>query len=124
MDNGQLLPMLGSFLAGGVLAAGGVNAWLSGRARREAQRHQQAEQALQLAGQQLTQARHQIEQLQRENHQLRLAVKPTPRAAPAPEAPVDAAEAARLYAESKLQPPPAKVQPQAFKDTVVLRRTE
>ena len=123
MDNGQLLPLLGGFLVGGVLAAGGVNAWLSKRAKREAQRHLQAEQALQLAGQQLTQARNQIEQLQRENHQLRLAVRPTPRSAPAPEAPVNAAEATRLYAESKMQPQPAKETPQAFKDTVVLRRT-
>ena len=124
MDNGQLLPVLGSFLVGGLLAAGGVHAWLSSRAKRETQRHLQAEQALQLAGQQLTQARKQIEQLQRENHELRLAIRPAPRSAPAAEAPQDPAEAARLYAESKLQPQPAKEKPQAFKDTVVLRRTE
>ncbi|MFG6429451.1 hypothetical protein [Roseateles sp. LYH14W] len=124
MDNDQLLPLLGGLLVGGPLAAGAVYARMSSRAKREAQRHLQAEQALQLAGQQLTQARKQIEQLQRENHELRLAVRPAPRPAPPPEAPVDPAEAARLYAESKLQPQPAKPKPEAFKDTVVLRRTE
>lgn len=124
MDNGSLLPLLGGTLMGGLLAAGGVYARMSGRARREAQRHLQAEQALQLAGQQLTQARKQIEQLQRENHELRLAVRPAPRPAPPPEAPVDPAEAARLYAESRLHPQPDKPKPEAFKDTVVLRRTE
>lgn len=123
MDNGQLLPLLGGALVGGLLAAGGVYARLTSRAKREAQRHLQAEQALQLAGQQLTQARKQIEQLQRENHELRLAVRPAPRPAPPPEAPVDPAEAARLYAESKLHPQPAKEKPKAFKDTVVLRRS-
>ncbi|RZL38350.1 MAG: hypothetical protein EOP35_05955 [Rubrivivax sp.] len=123
MDDGQLLPLVGSFLTGGAVAAGGLYAWLSSRARRQAQRHLQAEQALQLAGQQLTQARKQIEQLQRDNHELRLVVRPAPRpATPPAEAPVDAAEAARLYAESRLQPQPAKPAPQAFKDTVVLRR--
>ena len=123
MDNGQLLLVLGAFLGGGLLGAGGLFAWSSGRARREARRLAQAEQALQLSGQHLTQARRQIEQLQRENHELRLAVRPAPRPAAAPEAPVDVAEAARLYAESKLQPQPAKDKPQAFKDTVVLRRS-
>lgn len=124
MDNSQFLPLLGGILIGGLLAAAAVYAWLSGRLKLEQQRLQQGDQARQLAGQQLTQARKQIEQLQRENHELRLAVRPTPRPAPPPmvEPAVDAAEAARRYAESKLKPPAPAEEPQAFKDTVVLRR--
>ncbi|MBI3350787.1 MAG: hypothetical protein HY020_26760 [Burkholderiales bacterium] len=125
MDNGQWLPLLGSFVLGALLGAGGVFAWLSRRVKRDQQRVLHVEQARQLAAQQVTQARKQVEQLQRENHELRLAVRPAPRAAPAPavEPQVDAAEAARLYAESKLNPQAAKEKPQAFKDTVVLRRS-
>lgn len=123
MDNGQLLPVLGGFLVGGVVAAGGMFGWLSRQIKRERQRVHNVEQARQLSAQQLTQARKQIEQVQRENHELRLAVRPAPRAAPAPEAPVNAAEAARLYAESRMQPVPPKEVPKAFKDTVVLKRS-
>lgn len=122
MDNGQWLPLLGGVVAGGLAGAGGVYAWLSGRMKVEAQRHQQAEHARQQSAQQLTQTRKQIEQLQRENHELRLAVRPAPRPAPPPELPIDAAEAARRYAESKLKPPEPAEQPKAFKDTVVLPR--
>ncbi|MCE4554672.1 hypothetical protein [Pelomonas cellulosilytica] len=122
MDNDQLWPLLGGLLAGGMLAAVGAYAWLSGRIRQETQRHQATEQARQLGAQQLTQARRQIEQLQRENHELRLAVRPAPRPAPRAEAPVDPAEAARLYAEAKLNPAAADV-PKAFKDTELLDRS-
>lgn len=124
MDNGQLLPLLGSFLLGAALGAGALFAWVSRQLKRERQRVHNVEQARQLSAQQLTQARKQIEQVQRENHELRLAVRPTPRAAPAPEpqAVQDPAEAARLYAESKLNPQAAE-KPQAFKDTVILKRT-
>ncbi|MFX7992764.1 hypothetical protein ABTK58_19870, partial [Acinetobacter baumannii] len=64
----------------------------------------------------------QVEQLQRECHELRLAVRPAPRPTPAPQPIQDPAEAARLYAESKLTPQAATERPQAFKDTVVLKR--
>lgn len=126
MDNSQWLPTLGALLLGAVLGAGAIYGWLSSQLRRERQRVQHVEQARQLSAQQLTQARKQIEQLQREHHELRLAVRPTPRPAPAPpvEPAVDVAEAARLYAESKMQPAPAKEMPKAFKDTVVLKRSE
>ncbi|MGQ3054169.1 MAG: hypothetical protein ACT6S0_20505 [Roseateles sp.] len=123
MDKNQLLPLLGGFLLGGLVAAGSLWAWLSRQLRRERQRVHNVEQARQLSAQQLTQARKQIEQVQRENHELRLAVRPTPRPAPAVEAPVDAADAARLYAEARMQPAPPKETPKAFKDTVVLRRS-
>ncbi len=123
MDNSYTMQLLGGLLLGAVLSGGAVFVWLQRRLKQEQQRHLHGEQARQLAGQQLTQARKQIEQLQRENHELRLAVRPAPRPAAAPEAPVDAAEAARRYAESKLQPAAPAEQPQAFKDTVVLRRT-
>lgn len=124
MDNGQFLPLLGGILIGGLLATAAMYVWLSGRLKREQQRLLQGDQARQLAAQQLTQARKQIEQLQRENHELRLAVRPAPRPAPPPmvEPALDAAEAARRYAESKMQPAAPAEQPQAFKDTVVLRR--
>lgn len=122
MDSGQMMQLVGSFLLGSLLAAGGVFAWLSQRLKREQQRTQHVEQARLLVAQQVTQARKQIEQLQRECHELKLAVRPAPRAAPAPEAPVDAAEAARRYAEERMQPPAPAEKPQAFKDTVVLRR--
>ena len=127
MDKGQLLPLVSGFLLGALLAGAAVFVWLSQRLKREHQRVHHVEQARQLAAQQVTQARKQVEQLQRENHELRLAVRPAPRAAPAPapEAPaVDAAEAARRYAEAKMQPPAPKEERQAFKDTVVLRRSQ
>lgn len=124
MDNGQLLPLLGGFLSGAVVAAAAVYAWLSARLKREAQRQLLGEQARQQGAQLLTQARHQIEQLQRENQELRLAIRPTPRPAPPPPAPVDPAEAARRYAEARMQPPTPAPQPKAFKDTVVLKRGE
>lgn len=125
MDNGQLLPLLGGLALGATLAGGGVYAWLAGRLKREQERVLHVEQTRQQGAQQLTQARKQVEQLQRENHELRLAVRPAPRPAPAPEEPaVDPAEAARLYAESKLQPPAAAPAPKAFKDTVVMPRSQ
>lgn len=127
MDKAPLLPLLGSFLLGGLLAAGAVFGWLWRQLQRERQRVHNVEQARQLAAQQLTQARKQVEQLQRDNHELRLAVRPAPRATPAPEAPaapIDAAEAARLYAEARLQPAPADEAAKGFKDTVVLPRSQ
>lgn len=124
MDNAELLPLLGSALIGIGVGAGGVYVWLSGQVKRERQRVSHVEQARQQSAQQLTQARKQVEQLQRDIHELRLAVRPAPRLAPAPEPAIDPAEAARLYAESKLAPQPAKEGPKAFKDTVVLKRGE
>lgn len=123
MNENQLMPLVAGLLAGAVLAAGAVYAWLSRRMKQEQSRMLHVEHARLQMSQQLTQARKQIEQLQRDCHELRLAVRPAPRPAPAPELPPDAAEAARRYAEAKLNPQAAKEQPQAFKDTVVLRRT-
>ena len=126
MDNGQLLQLAGSLIVGGLLGGGGVYTWAAKRLKREHERVMHVEQSRQLGAQQVTQARKQVEQLQRECHELRLAVRPTPRPAPAPaaEAPVDAAEATRRYVESKLQPPAAPEAPKSFKDTVVLPRSQ
>ncbi|KQV46813.1 hypothetical protein ASC95_25120 [Pelomonas sp. Root1217] len=125
MDNGQLLQLVGGFAVGGLVAGGAVYAWAAKRLKREHERVTHVEQARQLGAQQLTQARKQVEQLQRENHELRLAVRPAPRQAPAPEvAAPDPAEAARLYAESKLNPPTAEPAPKTFKDTVVMPRSQ
>ncbi len=124
MDNGQLLPLLGGFVLGAVLAGGAVYAWLAKQLKRERERVMHVEQARQLGAQQVTQARKQIEQLQRECHELRLAVRPAPRPAPPPPAPIDAAEATRRYAESKLQPPAPAEALKPFKDTVVLPKSQ
>jgi hypothetical protein len=124
MDNGQLLPLLGGVVAGGGLGAGGIYAWFFGRMKRDARQRQQAEQARQMAAQQLTQARKQVEQLQRDNHQLRLVVRPAPRPNPPAEAPVDDAQARRRYAESLLQPTAPVDKPSAFQDTEVMPHDE
>jgi hypothetical protein len=125
MDNDQIMA-LGGGLLGAVLATGATFAWLSRRMKQEQRRALLVEQARQQMAQQLTQARKQIEQLQRECHELRLAVRPPPRQAPAPapEPVQDAAEAARLYVESRLNPQASREKPQAFRDTEILRRTE
>lgn len=124
MDNNQTMQLVGSFLLGAAVAGGLVYARLASRLKRELQRVHNVEQARQLAAQQVTQARKQVEQLQRECHELRLAVKPIARPvpAPAPVPAVDPAEAARRYAESKLQPAAPPARPTAFKDTEVLSR--
>jgi hypothetical protein len=125
MDNDQIMA-LGGGLLGAVLATGATFAWLSRRMKQEQRRALLVEQARQQMAQQLTQARKQIEQLQRECHELRLAVRPAPRQVPAPalEPVQDAAEAARLYAESRLNPQAGREKPQAFRDTEILRRAE
>jgi hypothetical protein len=124
MDVGQGLQLLGGFAVGAMVAGGAVYAWAAKRLKREHERVMLVEQSRQLGAQQLTQARKQIEQLQRDCHELRLAVRPAPRQAPAPVAPIDAAEAARRYAEVKLQPSAAPEASKAFKDTVVLPRSQ
>jgi len=124
MDNGQLLPLLGGFALGAALAGGAVYAWVAKRLRREHERVVHVEQSRQLGAQQLTQARKQVEQLQRECHELRLAVRPAPRPAPPPPAPIDAAEATRRYVEAKLQPAAPAEEPKPFKDTVVLPKSQ
>lgn len=124
MDNGQLLPLIGGLALGAVLAGGAVYAWAAKRLKREHERVTHVEQSRQLGAQQLTQARKQVEQLQRECHELRLAVRPTPRPAPPPPAPVDAAEATRRYVEARMQPPAPAEEPKPFKDTVVLPKSQ
>ena len=125
VDNVQWLLMLGGFVLGVVLGGVAVYIWATKKLKREHERVVHVEQSRHQGAQQLTQARKQVEQLQRENHELRLAVRPAPRSVPAPEVPaVNPAEAARLYAESKLQPPPAEPAPKPFKDTVVMPRSQ
>lgn len=125
MDNIHAGPLVLSFLLGALLAAGGVFAWLSRRLKLAQQRIEHVEQTRHQGAQQLTQARKQIEQLQRDCHELRLAVRPAPRPAPPPEAAPDPAEAARRHVEALLHPPaPPDPSVQAFKDTVVFKRTE
>jgi hypothetical protein len=126
MDNGQLLQLVGGVAVGGLVAGGAVYAWAAKRIKREHERVMHVEQSRQLGAQQLTQARKQVEQLQRECHELRMTVRPAARPAPAPvaEAPMDAAEATRRYVEAKMQAPAAPEAPKSFKDTVVLPRSQ
>ena len=124
MDNGQLLQLVGGFAVGGLVAGGAVYAWAAKKLKREHERVTHVEQSRQLGAQQLTQARKQVEQLQRECHELRLAVRPAPRPAPPPPAPIDAAEATRRYVEAKLQPAAPEEAPKPFKDTVVLPKSQ
>lgn len=123
MDNGLTMQLLGGFMAGAGLAAVVVYAWVGRRLKLEQSRAVAGEQARQQLMLQVTQARKQIEQLQRECHELRLVVRP-PRPAPAPAAQPDAAEAARLYAEARLAPAAPPARPDGFRDTVVLKRGE
>lgn len=125
MAGSQIMQMGGAFLLGAMLAAGALYAWLARRVKLERQRVLHLEQSRHQVLEQLTQARKQVEMLQRECQGLRLAIRPAARPAPAPavEPVQDAAEAVRLYAESLLNPQQAKDRPQAFKDTVVLRRS-
>lgn len=127
MDTIYVLQLLGSFVLGGALSAGVAFLWLRARVKRDQARLLHVEQARQLAAQQVTQARKQVEQLQRDCHELRLAVRPTVRAAPAAamttEVPLDAVEIARRHLEAKLAgPAPApKGGTEPFPDTLLLR---
>lgn len=120
MEAGQWMPLVGGIAAGTVMGLGLTWAWLSQRVRTEQQRLQASEQTRLQLQQQLTQARKQIEQLQRDMHELRLAVRPAPRPAPPPPSPMDRAEATRRYAESLLNGPAPAEKPPAFRDTVVM----
>ncbi|HEY0953377.1 MAG TPA: hypothetical protein VGE36_01375 [Roseateles sp.] len=121
----QAWSLVGSLLLGALLGGGAVLAWLSRRMKLVQQRLEHVEHTRQQGAQQLTQARKQIEQLQKDCHELRLAVRPAARPAPAPVVPEDPAEAVRRHAEALLNPA-ARLDPtaQAFKDTVVLKRGE
>ncbi len=135
MDNMQILQMGGSFLLGALLAGAATYGWLAGRVKREQQRAQHVEQARQQVALQVAQARKQIEQLQRECHELKLALRPSsvhstqpiqavppqPAASPA----LAAAEAARLQALALLHGGPDtdddKREATGFPDTQILR---
>ncbi len=128
MANEQWVQLLGAFLLGVLAALGICFAWYSRRLAGMAVRVHRANEARQLAAQQVTQARKQVEQLQRDCGELRLAirhggVRPAAVAsAPAPfDAAPDAAEATRRYVEAKMRGPAPKDEPEAFPDTLVLR---
>lgn len=99
---------LSVFLAGLVLGVTGMLSlgWLlfARRLKQERVRMHMMEQARQMAAQQVSQARKQVEQLQRECHELKLALRPgvhatQPLHVEPPAAPVPSAEeAARLHA--------------------------
>jgi len=125
MTADQVLNLITALLAGALVAGLGVFLWARGQIKDLQARIDKLNHARQLAAEQVTQARRQIEQIQRENNVLKLAAKHHPPAAPAEPAaapaPVDAAEAARLYVESKLRPAEPEPTPDPFADTLVLR---
>lgn len=127
MATDQMVGFLAGLVLGMAVTAGLAWLLLARRLRRDTARVHHVEQARLLAAQQVTQARKQVEQLQRECHELKLALRPqhhpAPQTAAPAQAPVDPAEATRRYAEALLS---AKTQkkddPEAFPDTLVLRR--
>jgi hypothetical protein len=122
MNNGLWLPMLGGLVLGSMLGGGGTYRWLTIRLKREAQHRQQMEQARQFSAQQLTQARRQVEQLQRDNQELRQAARPQPSLAPVPLPTWDAVQEARQQAEALLEDAAPFDRVMEFKDTEVMTR--
>lgn len=124
MTMDPMLALLAGLVLGALLAAGVAWGVLARRAKQAKARLHHVEQARALAAQQLTQARKQIEQLQREMLELRMTAR-TKHAAPPAEAPVDPTEEARRYVEEKLQEAASKPKaPEAFPDTqIVMRRS-
>jgi TolA-binding protein len=122
----QWLTLVGAFLVGALVAVGIAFVWVSRVLKAGEARVARLDQARQLAAQQITQARKQVEQLQRENQELRTAAHMgTQRLQAITSAPVplDPAEETRRYVEAKLLAQPPKAQPEAFPDTLVLRPT-
>lgn len=130
---------LSVFLAGLVLGVTGMSSlgWMlfARRLKQERARLLMMEQARQLAAQQAGQARKQVEQLQRECHELKLALRPPgvhstqpvqlPPQAPAP-LPASAAETARLQALAQRHGGAGTADDQdeatGFPDTQILRQ--
>ena len=125
MGMDQWPAMLVGFIAGAVLA--GLAGWLlqSLRSKRERAHLERVEQARKQAAQQLSQARRQVEQLQRDCHELRAASRTGARPAPAaaPEPAPDSAAAARAYVEAQLRDAAdeSEKKPTGFADTMILR---
>ncbi len=123
MNNSVWLPMLGGLVFGSMLTGGGAYGWLTARLKREEQRRQQMEQARQFSAQQLTQARRQVEQLQRDNHELRQAARPAPSPVAEPAEAPDSVQEARLLAEAMLDGAEPLERIMDFKDTEVMPRS-
>jgi len=128
MATDQMMGFVAGLVLGMAVAAALVWLLLSRRIKLDNARMLKMEQARQLAAQQVTQARKQVEQLQRECHELKLALRPQhhhqPVPQPAPvEAPVDPVEATRRYAESLLKgKTEPEEEPEAFPATLIMRR--
>ncbi|MDM4766059.1 hypothetical protein [Pelomonas sp. SE-A7] len=121
MDANQWLIAVLGFLAGGVLVGGGLFWWCGRQLKAAAARVDKVEKARQFAGQQVTQARKQVEALQKElgelKHASKAALKPAHAPAAAPTEP--AAFDPFLPLAQGAAPPPAGSD--GFADTLVLR---
>jgi TolA-binding protein len=126
MGTQQWLTLTGAFLLGALVAIGLAFAWVSRLMKAAEARVTRLDQARQLAAQQITQARKQVEQLQRECQELRTAAHmgtQRMRASASAPVPLDPAEETRRYVEAKLLAQPPKPSAEAFPDTLVLRPT-
>lgn len=123
----QVVQLVLGFVLGATAATAGAWFWVRAQVKRMRQHQEHIEHARQQSAVQVTQARKQIEQLQHECHELRMAVmrygtRPPEREHPHAEPPVDPGEAARRYVEAKLNAPAPEAVPDAFPDTLILRR--
>lgn len=123
MDANQWLIAVAGFLVGLVLTGGAAFWWFSRQLKAAAERVDKVEKARQFAGQQVTQARKQVEALQKELGELKHAAKSALRPArPSDTVPPPAEpEAFDPFLPLAAAAPPPAASPDGFADTLVLR---
>lgn len=122
MDANQWLIAVAGFLIGAVLAGGAAFWWFGRQLKAAADRVDKVEKARQFAGQQVTQARKQVEALQKELGDLKHAAKTALRPArPADTLPPAEPEAFDPFLPLAASAPPPAVSADGFADTLVLK---
>lgn len=123
MDANQWLIAAAAFLIGAAVAGAAAFWWFSRQLKAAAARVDKVEKARQFAGQQVTQARKQVEALQKElgdlKHAAKAALRPARHAEPAPAA-ESAAALDPFLPLAPVAPPPA-ASADGFADTLVLK---
>lgn len=123
MDANQWLIAAAAFLIGAGVAGAAAFWWFSRQMKAAAARVDKVEKARQFAGQQVTQARKQVEALQKElgdlKHAAKTVLRPAVRAAEAPPPAVPEALDPFLPLAPVAPPPPASAD--GFADTLVLK---